>query len=262
VPSYASTPNVSPVDDLAEQFKRLSQRIASLERASGFGTGGGGGGAGADEVWVGPNDPGSPPYELWYDTDAVAVAGPPMFATQAARDAAWPAATAGNGAQSFTTDKSRLWISNGTIWKLIGGSYPRVRAQKNTVQSVSATAVITWAEAELYDTDALHDTATNPGRITIPSGLGGIWLLDYMIYAGPTAAGSECYMLVNGAAGTRYAWAKQASGAGEDITLSGSAHIVLNAGDYVEVFGYSSAARNFCTPGLPGYFAAAYMGAS
>lgn len=61
------TRNVAPTDDLADQFKRILQRLASLERA--VSSGGGGGGGGIDEVWIGPNDPGSPPYELWYDTD-------------------------------------------------------------------------------------------------------------------------------------------------------------------------------------------------
>lgn len=34
--------------------------------------------------------------------------------------------------------------------------------------------VISW-NSELYDTDALHDPATNNSRITIPTGLDGYW---------------------------------------------------------------------------------------
>lgn len=248
---------------------------------------------GPDEVMVQPDDPivANPLCDVWYDTDepmppvgALPVGGvagqvltktaagdyaagwaygPPLaFATQAARDSAWPAATAGNGAQSFTTDKSRLWISNGTIWKLTGGSLPRVRAQKATVQSVSALTPLTFDGADLYDTDAMHDPAVNNTRITIPAGLGGVWLLDYHCYGVPLAALSECYILVNGG-GARVAWAKQSTGAAnEDISLSASAAVVLNAGDYVELNGYSQPARTYSNVSFPAYFGATYLGAS
>jgi len=43
----------------------------------------------------------------------------PRFATVAARDAAWPAATAGAGAVSVTTDTSSVWVSTGTVWAAI-----------------------------------------------------------------------------------------------------------------------------------------------
>lgn len=69
------TPNVSPVDDLADQFKRVQQRLASLERAI---SGGSGGGSGTDEVFVGPDDPiaTTPSIELWYDSDAPSALNP------------------------------------------------------------------------------------------------------------------------------------------------------------------------------------------
>lgn len=47
-------------------FFDLMRRVAAIE------AGGGGGGSGAEEVFIGPSDPGTP-YELWYDTDATPV---------------------------------------------------------------------------------------------------------------------------------------------------------------------------------------------
>lgn len=229
-----------------------------------IGGSGGGGGTGTDEVWIGPDAPVDPALELWYDTDAPTPQALRLFASMSQRDTQWPAAVAGNGALCITTDTTREWISNGATWKLIGGSLPRVRAQKLSQQSVQAAAAIQWPQADMYDTDGLHDPAANSGqRIAIPAGLGGIWMFEFSLYiqAVATAAGSECYLYVNGT-GQRYGWAKQFSGANEDISLSGSAPIVLAAGDYVEVWGYSSAARLFGHPSLAGYFGAAYMGAS
>jgi len=46
------------------------------------------------------------------------------FATAAARDTAWPAATAGAGAVSVTTDTSTLWIVVGGAWvAAVGGPW-------------------------------------------------------------------------------------------------------------------------------------------
>ena len=44
------------------------------------------------------------------------------FATVAARDAAWPAATAGPGAMSVTTDTNTLWLVVGVAWVAAGGA--------------------------------------------------------------------------------------------------------------------------------------------
>lgn len=56
-------------DPERRDFFDLRRRIAALENGSG-----GGGGSGAEEVFIGPNDPGLP-FELWYDTDAVSPSG-------------------------------------------------------------------------------------------------------------------------------------------------------------------------------------------
>jgi hypothetical protein len=45
------------------------------------GTGSGGGGTGADEVWIGPGTPGDAAIELWYDTDAAVIPVPWISAT-------------------------------------------------------------------------------------------------------------------------------------------------------------------------------------
>lgn len=55
-------------DPERRDFFDLRRRIAALENGSG------GGGSGAEEVFIGPSDPGLP-YELWYDTDAPSPSG-------------------------------------------------------------------------------------------------------------------------------------------------------------------------------------------
>jgi hypothetical protein len=53
-------------------FFDLRRKLAKVEE------GGGGGGGAGDEVWIGPDDPGLPNFELWYDTDAPGPAGLPV----------------------------------------------------------------------------------------------------------------------------------------------------------------------------------------
>ena len=70
------------------------------------------------------------------------------FATVAARDAAYPAATAGDGAYCDTADTDTLWRSNGTAWVAVwGGSVPRIgwygaRLAAQTISSASMAAML------------------------------------------------------------------------------------------------------------------------
>jgi len=62
-----------------------------------------------------------------------------------------------------------------------GGSDNSCKVTNSVAQSVPNNTVttITW-DTESYDTDAFHDTVTNPSRLTIPAGLAG----KYLILAG------------------------------------------------------------------------------
>jgi len=220
---------------------------------------GGGSGGGAEEVEIGPSAPTDASIELWVDSDAIPPAAVPPYGLHASRPAApYP------GFHYYATDTKRDWLWDGTAWQLVGGSMPRVRAIKNTVQATTTgPTIVTWPDGELYDTDSLHSPSTNPSRII--ANVAGRWLFDYMIYIQPAASGFEMFMMVNNGAGdggVRYGWLKQQSDPSGDVAMAGSAMIMLNVGDYVEVTGYAGVVRNMCTPGLPGYFTGSYLGPS
>jgi hypothetical protein len=74
--------------------------------------------------------PGTPVASTWGNlvaadlnaaTTAIAAQGVKRYATQAARDAAWPAATAGDGAVSVTTDRGILWMVVAGAWQAMSG---------------------------------------------------------------------------------------------------------------------------------------------
>jgi hypothetical protein len=120
---------------------------------------------------------------------------------------------------------------------------------------------------EPKDTDGYHDNATNNSRITIPAGLGGL----YLIIGGfaPTSFNSATSLMkikVNGADITT------ANGGGQrDGTLGyggtataggnhvrGSGLFTFAAGDYVELFGQVDTTNS---NNIEAFFQAVYLGA-
>ena len=91
-------------------------------------------------------------------------------------------------ATSGTTTGTRLAVgganevltSDGTdaAWSAAAGGLKGVRCYMTANQTVATS---TWSEvlfqAETFDTDAFHDTSTNTGRITVPTGEGGKYLV-------------------------------------------------------------------------------------
>ena len=105
---------------------------------------------------------------------------------------------------------------------------------------------ITW-DTELYDTDAIHSTATNTSRFTVPSGLGGKWLLN--VHIGWVGGGGAGYRglrpYINGTAnGFVYNYT-----AGTGIATEYSLVYELAAADYVEIYGDQSSGGSLSTGG-------------
>jgi hypothetical protein len=172
---------------------------------------------------------------------------------------------------------SRLGIgSNGQVLTLAAGipawatpsgggtpTFRGCRAYKSANQSVnSATNAVVTFNAETFDSDAYHDNSTNPGRITVPSGLGGKYLLEAEVDWEGSATGIRAIWLrINGA--TIFTGAEF----GTDVTFGAatvcSGIIALSAGDYVECLArqQSGGAINI-TPSAWGetHFAATLLG--
>lgn len=129
---------------------------------------------------------------------------------------------------------------------------PRVSYFKTATQSVThnSPTAVTFTEAEEYDTHAMHDVAVNPTRFTVPTGWGGLWLLHQVVYWPASVAGTAgSWLGKNGNASDRSAPGHvSVSASGNDGTTSGTVELLLNAGDYIEVFAYQfnggAAARN------------------
>lgn len=99
-----------------------------------------------------------------------------------------------------------------------------------------ATYVALTFTAETYDTDTIHDNATNTTRLTVPTGKGGKYLIGASLYVAAAGGQASLRIRLNGttiiANNTGYAESGTANGMGSVTTV-----YQLAAGDYIEVLG-------------------------
>jgi hypothetical protein len=132
-----------------------------------------------------------------------------------------------------------------------------------SAQSISnnTTTIVNFG-TELFDTDSFHSTVTNTGRITVPSGKAGKYLLSFILqWQTPSATGRRYggityYNSANAAQFSRYA--EITPNSTSYPTLMGSAIIDAVVGDYfvIEVNQASGSAMD-----IQGNFDASYLGA-
>jgi hypothetical protein len=134
----------------------------------------------------------------------------------------------------------------------------------NATQSVaSSTDTIVTFNSEFFDTDGFHSTATNTGRITIPTGKGGKYLFIASAFFVNLASGKEGRFYKNGNQLLTYGWTSASGVAG----TSGSVILDLVATDYIEFIVIQSSGGNanlYKSGGGAGeyaYFQCQYLGA-
>ncbi len=158
-------------------------------------------------------------------------------------------------AQESTT--ARAWsagdnffhvLTAGTIEEIEGNmAFRGALVRRTSAQSIpnGAMTAVNW-DAEEYDTDGIHDNATNNSRLTVPSGVSKIRLLGNSDWAVSTVGERVIFMWKNGSAYDIAGYARHASPGYQNANIASP---VLNvaAGDYFELIAYqtSGAALNF-----------------
>ena len=120
----------------------------------------------------------------------------------------------------------------------------RVYNNANLSRNNADFATLLTFNTERYDTDAYHDTSSNTGRITIPTGLGGYYRVGAHVEWASNATGIRyLYLTING---TVIATDTRMAVNGETTRVSISTEINASATNYFEVLAVqtSTAALN------------------
>lgn len=143
----------------------------------------------------------------------------------------------------FVIDQTgKIWVCTvaGTpgTWVQVGGAasaFVGAFAYRETALSIAdVTGVAVTFGAEEYDTDAIHDNATNPSRFTVPAGKGGKYRLTATVRWAANATGYRRLEFKKN--GVDVNLAVQAPGmTGTYISQVHTRTIDLAAADYVEV---------------------------
>lgn len=121
-------------------------------------------------------------------------------------------------------------------------------------------------DSEYYDTDGFHSTTVNTDRFTIPTGLGGYYLVVSNIwYAARTTSFRQSMIRKNDSSANDTYWSSfVAPTSGQQTVTSISAIIKLNAGDFVTSRARQDSGSDLNVVGSANFFtkfAISYLGA-
>ena len=139
----------------------------------------------------------------------------------------------GNNGETLVADSS---AATGLKWAK-SANFVGCAVYATAAQSIATgTYTAVTFNAENYDTDAFHDNSTNNSRLTIPTGLGGYYLVNTTQRWNPNTGFSKTLQLYKN--GSAIYTMDTGSGVGGYPTFSKSNIVKLNAGDYIQCFVY------------------------
>jgi len=153
------------------------------------------------------------------------------------------------GTQNIASGNNSPWF---TMYKLDSGRVGQgigCRAVSNSLTSLStgADTAVALAGADDYDTDGFHDPASNNTRVTIPTGLGGLYLIvPTCTIVNNTNTPTDRRVSIRKTGSTSYILQREywASATSTTIYLTGALVLHLDAGDYVEMMAFCDAASS------------------
>ena len=168
----------------------------------------------------------------------------------------------GTNGQVLTADSTQ---ADGVIWATPATPSPTfvgASVYRTTDQTISnGTYTIITFDAETYDSDGFHSTVTNTGRMTVPSGKAGKYLISGFAGFGANASGYRLIRLQKN--GSTISYFSNLPFTGDTNTVQLSYAIDLAVGDYIEINAYQNSGGNIGIVGTSQYttFQVSYLGA-
>ena len=122
-----------------------------------------------------------------------------------------------------------------------GSTFVGCGVKKTTDQSLSNSTytVVSW-DSENFDTNTMHDNATNNTRITIPTGKSGYYLLTGGIAFNSNGTGNRIVRVYKNGADLRWLSSVAAANTGNFTIVPFSQTFSLTAADYLEIYAYQT----------------------
>lgn len=174
------------------------------------------------------------------DSPVAATLGGTAQTTYATGDLLYASGTNTLAKRTIGTSGQVLTVSGGVpTWATPASSTPSfvgVKCYKTSSQSIpNASWTTATFDAESFDTDGFHSTSTNTDRITIPSGKGGKYLVQWQTnWAANSSGGRNTRLLLNTVVAAQGNWTS--AGTSTDSTIhTNTALLNLVATDYLQL---------------------------
>jgi len=178
----------------------------------------------------------------------------------AATAASTPANVAvGTNGQVLTADST---AATGVAWATPTSTSFVGCSLEMTSQTLSnnTDTILLWT-SELYDTDAMHSTSSNTGRITIPTGKGGYYEFRWsLMFAANTSGNRRARLLKNGATYDSGTVLTVGAPNGGLCGFAVSTVVSTVAGDYWEIQAFQDCGSSLATGAVGNSFQATKVG--
>jgi hypothetical protein len=146
----------------------------------------------------------------------------------------------GTNTQVLTADST---TATGLKWATPTASSPTFVGcsiyNSSALSPANATDTLLTFDSELFDSNAFHDTSTNTGRVTIPTGYGGKYLVNYAVRGVANSTGYRTLTIYKNNTSFVQFVDQVANGT---VTSYPTRSIILNlaAGDYLTFYYYQN----------------------
>lgn len=143
----------------------------------------------------------------------------------------------------LTAADLNAYVRDNTKWLGTDKPHCRVRNSANISHTSTGNYQALTFDTERVDVGAMHDTSSNTGRLTVPSGGGGFYAIGGQIEFASNSTGRRGIQIrLNGS--TVIAREESANLGANDHTCTVSTVYQLAAGDYVELMGLQASGGN------------------
>lgn len=130
------------------------------------------------------------------------------------------------------------WLRDSSGLSTVSAHGCRAAASAYTSVTNSTETVLAFG-SESDDTDGYHDTVTNNSRITVPSGLAGVYSISGLVQFAVSSTGQRyCRLKVNGTPSDFGQTAQGIATLGTHVVLSQQRRLAV--GDYIELIAFQN----------------------